>query len=252
MIRKALSMFAAAVCAAALPAAESALSETRVTVEKLVQTRQLIARLKADWQADQETLEQTIKLFERESQSLKEQLARTDTSSQQVQKEHAELLKEKEILTAASDQARALATALESDLKTLVKSLPPPVVEKIEPLLNRLPADPATTKMSPGERMQLVVGILNEVDKFNGSISVVSEVQKNPAGAEVQVQTLYLGLGQAYFVDKAREHAGIGVPTPEGWQWTPRPELAPRIARVIAVYENTQPAAFVSLPVTIK
>jgi hypothetical protein len=96
------------------------------------------------------------------------------------------------------------------------------------------------------------VGLINEVDKFNAAVTVVSQVQKNPAGAEVQVETVYLGLAQAFFVDKAGEYAGVGVPGPDGWQWTPKPELAGRIQKSIAMYKNAAPAAFVSLPVTIR
>jgi hypothetical protein len=232
--------------------AASPLNETRETLAKWVETRQLTGKLRADWQADKETLEQSLKLFERELKTLQEQLGKTDSSSQQAQKERAELTREKEALLAASDQARDLAAALENRVKSLARAFPAPLTEKVEPLLKRIPADPANTKASPAERLQAIVGILNEVDKFNGSVSVVSEIQKSPAGAEVQVKTLYLGLGQAWFVDKAGEYAGVGLPSAEGWQWQARPELAPKISKAIAVYENTAPAAFVDLPVTLK
>jgi hypothetical protein len=247
----ALTLTGLLLAAGPAPAA-TPLDETRETLAKWVQTRQLTGKLRADWQADKETLEQSLKLFERELKTLDEQLGKTDTSSQQAQKERAELAREKEALLAASDKAKELATALEARVKSLARAFPAPLHEKIEPLLKRIPADPAATKASPAERLQTIVGILNEVDKFNGAVSVVSEIQKNPAGAEVQVKTLYLGLGQAWFVDKAGDYAGIGVPTAEGWQWQPRPELAPRISKAIAVYENTAPAAFVDLPVTLK
>jgi hypothetical protein len=119
-------------------------------------------------------------------------------------------------------------------------------------LLKRIPSDSAAAKAGPVERMQNVVGILSEVDKFNGAISVVSEIRRNPAGAEVQVETLYIGLGHAFFVDKTGDYAGVGVPAADGWQWTPRSELAGRIQKTIAIYNNSLPAAFVSLPVAIQ
>jgi hypothetical protein len=119
-------------------------------------------------------------------------------------------------------------------------------------LIKRIPSDPATTKASGLERLQNVVGIVNEVDKFNAAVTVVSEVQKNPSDAEVQVETMYVGLAQAYFVDKAGDYAGVGLPSGQGWQWMPKNELAGKIQKSIAMYKNAAPADFVSLPVQIK
>ncbi|MCI0536584.1 MAG: hypothetical protein L0Z50_15295, partial [Verrucomicrobiales bacterium] len=51
----------------------NSLGETRETLTKWVETRQLLSRTKTDWQADKETLEQSIKLFERELQSVEGQ-----------------------------------------------------------------------------------------------------------------------------------------------------------------------------------
>jgi len=155
-------------------------------------------------------------------------------------------------LEAATQKVGELVGGLEQRVQELAPSFPPPLADKLSSALKRIPADPANTKMSGLERMQTVVGILNEVDKFNAAITVVSEVQKNPAGAEVQVETLYLGLAQAYFVDKAGDYAGVGTPAATGWQWTPNNALAGNIQKSIAMYKNAAPADFVSLPVQVK
>ena len=36
------------------------------------------------------------------------------------------------------------------------------------------------------------------------------------------MQTLYVGLGAAYFVNETADFAGVGTPGPNGWQWTPQ------------------------------
>jgi hypothetical protein len=118
--------------------------------------------------------------------------------------------------------------------------------------MNRLPRDSANVKAGPAERLQTVVGLMSQVDRFNGSFTVASELRKSPAGTEVQVRTLYLGLAQAWFVSPDRKFAGFGKPGASGWEWTPANELADAIERGIAVQENTGAAEYVALPVSIK
>ena len=64
---------------------------------------------------------------------------------------------------------------LEVQIKRVVKILPTPLVEKIKPLIRRLPEDSAHTKLSLGERVQNIVGILSQADKFNATITQTSE-----------------------------------------------------------------------------
>jgi hypothetical protein len=230
----------------------SALTQTRSTLEQWVQTRQLLSRTRSDWDADKETLAQTTALYERELKAIAEQMSKVSTNNVQVEKERLAATAQQTELETAGEKVRTLVAGLEQRVQELAPSFPPPLADKLAGSLKRIPADSANTKMSGVERMQNVVGILNEVDKFNAAITVVSEIQKNPSGAEVQVETLYLGLAQAYFVDKAGKYAGIGTPAATGWQWTPNNQLADKIQKAIAIYKNAAPAEFVSLPVQIK
>lgn len=229
----------------------SSIEAMRATLGKWVEARETASKALSDWQTEKEMLEQTATLFEKDLANLDEQMAKTDTGTSQVEKEKAKLEAEKSELEAASEQVSETATKLEQRLKSLTKALPPPLVEKLQPLMKRVPQDPAHTRITPVERMQNLVGILNEVDKFNGAITVESELQKRPSNEEIQVKTLYVGLGQAYFVDKTGDFAGVGVPSLSGWEWKEQPELAGAIQRCIAIYENTEPPAFVGLPLTV-
>ena len=232
--------------------ADSTVTETRSTLEKWVEMRQLISKTKSDWQADKDTLEQTIQLFERELKSIATQMGNVSTNRTQVDVEREKAQAQQKDLTEAVERVKTLVGALETKVMALAPAFPPPLTEKIQPLLKRIPVDDADTRISGPERMQNIVGILNEVDKFNAAVTVVSEIQKSPSGAEVQVETIYVGLGQAYFVDKAGDYAGVGIPTLQGWQWKEQKELAGKIQKSLAMYRNAAPAAFVSLPVQIR
>src|ERR1041384_6297153 len=69
---------------------QSKLSDARTSLEKWVETRQLISKTRGDWQTDKETIEQSIALFERELKGVEEQMAKLNTNSSQVEKERVQ------------------------------------------------------------------------------------------------------------------------------------------------------------------
>lgn len=228
------------------------MAQTRSTLEQWVQTRQLISQTRADWQTDKETLDQTVALYERELKAIDEQFSKVATNNTQVAKEmgEAEALQKTSNETLAD--AKKFATEFEAKVKQLVPQLPGPLQDILKPLLARLPADPANTKMLAAERMQVLVGVLNELDKFNNAISIFSERRKNDKGEEVSVQTVYLGLGAAYFVNEAGDFAGTGTAGKNGWEWTAKPEIATTVQEVVKIYRNERAARFVTLPAAVR
>jgi len=232
--------------------AQSPLSDTRAVVEKWVETRQLTSQLKSDWQVEREVLEQTIEAFEKEKSSIQSQIDATDTSNDQVSKQLDHVEQEKKDLISFSDRLKVEATRMEGRMKALANRLPAGLRDRISPLLDRIPEDASETRISISTRMQNILAVVNEIDKFNGNVNVVSELRKNQSGAEVQVQVLYVGLAQAYFTDPTGAFAGVGTPGDEGWSWDVRTELAPRIQHAIEIYQGSQAAAFVPLPFELK
>jgi len=197
-------------------------------------------------------LEQSIQLFERELKGVEEQMAKLSTNSSQADKERAQADVQLKAATESLDQTKQFATSFESQINKLVPQLPKPLQEILKPLVARLPTDAANTKMMATERAQAIVGILNELDKFNNAVTIFSEKRKNDKGEEVAVETVYVGLGAAYFVSDAGDFAGTGAPAANGWDWTVKPELASAVKEVIRTYRNERPPRFISLPATIK
>ena len=238
--------------ATALTRAETPLLETRSTLQKWVETRQLISKTKGDWQSDKEMLQQTAELLDRELKAVNEQFQKLGTNSTQVDKERLQAEALLQSSTEGLDRAKQFATSFEARIQQVIPSFPGPLQEILKPLLNRLPADPVATKMLPTERMQVIVGIRNEVDKFNSGGSGLSEKTRNSKGEEVAVDTIYVGLGAAYFVNEAGDFAGVGSTGEKGWAWTPKPEIASSVREIIRIYRNEVGARFVSLPVVIR
>jgi len=233
-------------------AAENPLNAARDRIAQWVQTQQLISKTRTDWEADQEMLQQSKALFERELKAVQEEMAKQDTNSSVADAERLKLDADLKRSNEALEAARSQVAALETELRQLIVLLPEPVLAGAQPLLNRLPADPANTKAGVAERVQTVVSLLNEVDKFNNAVTVFTEKRKNTQGEEVSVETVYAGLGAAYFVNESGDFAGFGQAGDQGWIWTVDPALASAVREVIRIYRNERTARFVPLPVAIR
>lgn len=245
------SLIAAAMVVASARA-EVSLIEARATLEKWVETRQLISKTKGEWQSDKEMLEQSVQLLDREIKSVEDQLTKAGVSNTQVEKERAQAEASLKLSSESLEQTRRFASDLEGKIIRLVPQLPAPLQEILKPLLVRLPVNSESTKMFATERVQVMVGILNELDKFNNAVSIFSDKRKNEKGEELAVETVYVGLGAAYFVNDTANFGGVGSPGIVGWQWTVRREVAVPVREVIRIYRNERPARFISLPIAIK
>ena len=234
---------------AALPQTGAELvGDARALLEQWVETRRVISLEERDWSLGRQTLDDRIELIEREIEQKREQIAGTEESISEADRKREELLQKNALLEEASRVLADRVGGLEARTKTLLVRLPEPIRERVMPLSQRLPEDPADTKLSLSERFQNVVGLLNEVNKFHREITVTSEVRQLVDGTSAEVTAVYAGISQGWYVDATRRFAGSGQASSGEWTWTPADDAAEEIARVIAIYENEQPADFVSLP----
>ncbi len=228
------------------------LAAARDTLSKWVETQQVISKEKKDWELGKQVLEQRVSLLQGEIDALESRLQETRAQIGDAEDKRRELRREETQLSAAAEALALKIDALESKTHTLMRRLPDPILQRIEPLARRIPENPARTELSLSERFQNVIGVLNEVNKFNRDITVVSELRELSADRSAEVQTIYLGLAQAYYVSRNGEVAGVGRPTDDGWVWQPANELAPQVAEAIAILENKSVPAFVPLPVEVQ
>lgn len=243
-----------AVAATAVLAADpsSTADTTRETLAKWMETQQILSKEKRDWQTGKDVLEQRIELLKSEIAANEKKIAEVRSSMSEADEKRYEVVDKNNRLKA--DTAAYLEALPEAEAKTrrLVAVLPEPLRAKLEPLTSRIPAEGARTELSVSQRWQNVVGILNEVNKFDRDVTVASELRTLPDGRKAEVQTVYLGLAQAYYVTSSGDAAGIGRPGEDGWSWTPANELAPKVAQVVAILKNEHVPAFVPLPVEVR
>jgi hypothetical protein len=228
------------------------LESVRATLAKWMETQQIISKEERDWQVGKEVLQQRIDLIRGEISTLDARIEQTRKSISEADGKRGEMIRENEALKAASASLRAAIGALERRTLSMLGSVPDPVRERVKPLSQRIPSDPANTTLSLSERFQNVIGILNELNKFSQEITITSEIRTLSGGDRAEVKALYLGLAQAYYVTPRGDRAGIGRSTAEGWSWTESDHLADEIARAIAIVQNEEVPAYVPLPVTIE
>ncbi len=227
------------------------LDDTRAVLEKWVETRRVISKEQREWALGREVLDDRIGIVRRECALLRAKVVDTEASIAEADRKREELIQENERRKQATAALVETVGALEQRTNALLARLPDPIRERLKPLSQRLPDGTSEVRATLAERYQNVVGILNEVNKFDREFTLTSELRALPDGSSYQVTTLYAGLGQGYYVDAQRQVAGVGRATTEGWTWTPSNEHAAEIAAVIAVLKNEAPARFVQLPVRI-
>ncbi|MGZ0656750.1 DUF3450 family protein [Coraliomargarita sp. W4R53] len=231
--------------------AQNKVTETRDVLDKWVETRQIISEEKADWKIEQSILGDTVTLLSNELERLQKSLDDLEASATAADEDRSQLAIEKEKLSEAAGVVEANIGALETQLKRIIKSLPEPLINKIKPLVRRLPDDSSDTKLSLGERVQNIVGILSQADKFNTTLTETSESREIADGKVVEVRTLYWGLAMAYYVDASAEYAGIGYPGADGWEWPQLEGKGLEIKRLLDVYEGAEDIQFVEVPARI-
>jgi len=231
--------------------AQTNLESTRNVLDQWVQTKQIISKEKSDWRLEQSILSDTQKLLSSELNRLETALEDLKSSATAADEDRSKLTAQKEAFTEASAVVEGSIQKLEVQMKRVVKTLPSPLVEKIKPLIRRLPKDSANTKLSLGERVQNIVGILSQADKFNATITQTSESRELNSGKIVEVRTLYWGLAMAFYVDASGAYAGIGHPGEDGWEWPQIEGAGPHIKQLLAVYEGSEEIQFVAVPARI-
>jgi chaperonin cofactor prefoldin len=245
-------LLAGAAASHAQEPAQPNLQSSRDTVAKWVETQQILAREKKDWQDGKEILERRVELLESEIRSLETKLEESRSTLGEADRRRYEVVSEGESLRVATAALAERVERLEGKVRTLLSRSPEPLRNRVAPLSQRLPAPGTATTLSLGERYQNAIGVLNEVNKFQRDVTVASEIRTLSDGARVEVQALYLGLAQGYYVTADGSAAGVGVPTDEGWDWTQSNDLAPAVQQAISILQNESVPAYVPLPVTLR
>lgn len=232
--------------------AQPSIDDARNALEQWVETERIISKEKKDLALSKEVLGERIELMKREIESLREKITSAEQSIAEADKKREELINENSRLKESSDVFNSILADLEKRTKEIIVRLPDPISERIKPLTQRLPDPSKEIKLSMAQRFQNVVGILNEINKFNREITITSEVRELSDGSSAEVTSVYLGIGQAFYSGANGTIAGIGTASGDDWVWTENNEAAEQAALAVAIMKNEQIATFVHIPMEFK
>ncbi|MBK8098717.1 MAG: DUF3450 family protein [Planctomycetes bacterium] len=235
----------------------AAVDAAREALDRWVETRRLIAAEQRDHVLAKEVLQDRIAVVTREIETLRTSIADAQKSIGEAESKQTELAAERARVAASTDSLRLTVEPLESRLRLLLARVPDHLRERVKPLSQLIPAavpagQTAPTPPALGERYRNVIGVLNELDKFQRDVSAISEVRVLGDGATAEVTALYVGLGQAFYVNATGNAAGSGSPGADRWEWSPANDAAAEVLRAVKILKNEQPASFVHLPIRIR
>ena len=194
---------------------EPSLAETRLSMEKWLETEQILSRERKEWQQGKEILLGRLELLRREVGELDESIAKAAEKKAEAERKKTELATKNQELLGLGERLGGAVKGMEGEVTRLLRAMPDPVKLRLEPLSVRIVEDPTAKRISLAERYQNVLGILNELNKANNEINVVYEVHTLEDGRPSEVQAIYVGLAQAYFVS-AGGSAGMKAHGPKG------------------------------------
>jgi hypothetical protein len=220
--------------------AADTLEDTRKLAIEWVRLRADAAKLETDWSVEKSLLEASNKAMEARIHMLEEKRdALRELKSKDLSEEGrlgAQNQQASETMHAAEDSLRELTLGLEA----LRPQLPPRLSAALELPFQSL----REAALPPGERMQLVMTVLNRCLQFNRTLSYVEETAVVDAAAPKGrvLRVLYWGLAQAYGYDSATGKAYRGAPSRSAWTWTELPGAGPQVERLLAVHlEKAEP-----------
>lgn len=229
-----------------------AMNQTRALLQKWSETEKMTAAERYEWEQGKALLEGRITLVQQSIEDMKKKMAEAQEKLDKAKKDAEAAVAEREQIKEASNMLLLAAPELEKGLQELLPKLPPNVQEKLRPLTDRLPKPGQDMKnVQAAARIQVVLGILNELNKANQEIASLPEIHDIGGGKKAEVKAIYVGLGQGYFVNAAGDIAGMGTPSAAGWKWTTDPKLAKSMIEVLDVMKKTVSPKLVELPATL-
>lgn len=240
---------------------------TRETLQKWAETEKRITDERREWDEGKALLRGQIELVNGQIRELQEKIADAKKRKEEALAKKEEMLLEKTRIRETATEVNAMADALEKAVREAVALVPESIAKekKLDILVAQLDAsqkarEEALRESAAGKekvipiasRYQAVVGLIDQVNQAYPLLHKAVETRKLPDGRETNVTVVYVGLGQAYFVNLAGDFAGTGTPGPGGWQWTTRNEIARDVTQIIDVLDKSGSPKVFPLPASVK
>src|SRR5690606_26707288 len=145
-------------------------------------------------------------------------------------------------------------------IRSLMPNLPPPLQSEWQTQIDFVAEEAA----SNSEKLERMLALFKMAEEFDSRIAMhrgeLSMDDTDGNSVVVQVNQIYLGVGQGWYVSDDGKLYGYGRATQQGWKWWHGeaasaeigvPLHAAQISQVYGMLQNPTAADFVALPVKI-
>ncbi len=219
--------------------------EVQSKLEQWVKTRQIISEEASHWEIEKETLTELNEVRKRETAQLEDYLLAAGERVEQLATQRESFAAEESELKRWRMTLEDRVSKLQSAIKPLLGCIPPPLREKIGESLIRLETENPEEPLQNRTRDLLLV--LQAYLEFQSTLTADSEVREI-GGERREIDVLYAGMTQAWYVDTKGKHSGYGHPGNDGWIWVEDSSIAGKVHEALDIQSRQAMPAFVELP----
>lgn len=227
---------------------ETSAAELKTMISERIKTQRQIAQSKSQWRTEKATLEFDLSRMKDELKFFKDSIQSLQSTESATLNEREQLLSQKSALEEIEKAWMERLPALEKRVVQLAERFPDPLKQKISPALKRIQS---TSPSSSGlnSRLQALVAIVGEADQFHSSVQTHDQMIELNGNEEFQVQVIYIGLTQAFFVNDKGDLAGYGKSATSGWTWVAQNKLGSRIQELIRIHQGELAPDWKNMPI---
>ncbi len=227
---------------------EDPLDKVEKEAAEWVKIRAETVRLETEWNSQREITDATARALEQRAQSSEEKRNNLKAKGAKEREELDAVAAKNELSSQALDSAQSALKQTQESVLQMRALLPPRLSAALELPYKSL----ANPELSPGDRMQFTMTILNRCLQFNRTITYGEEPLQIESSAEPKIlEVIYWGLNRAYALDRQAKKAWLGHSDQQGWRWDEHAEAVPAVERLIAVYNDKAEPAFIEVPAIV-
>lgn len=206
--------------------------ESKERIREWVRVETVLSHEFAEWENEKNQLNYQMELLSQEYKLLEERLSGSEQLIEKGMQRRLDLIQSEKDLETQESSLLQEVDLMERYIQTMFDRLPPCLKEKVDVHVRKISllTDEAGTLSA---RWQNVFHVLMAVWDFDSKMTCVREIMPQADGQLAEVEVLYAGLSQAWYVGV--NNAGSGYPGEHGWQWTHDPSLTDEVRQAIQI-----------------
>lgn len=219
-------------------------------VQHWINLKREVSSTESEWALQRAILERELSIIELERRELDTELQTVSTQQENIGTEIELLITQKAELEKAMNGLGPVLDKAEKDILKLKKYIPVPLYTSVKKDFESIAI--IKNKNDLISRLRTVVSLYLKIETMEHETHILREIFSIKGNQKVEMQVLYIGLGQAYAVSSDGTNALVGKPTANGWAWTNSPSIASAIQNAILVYSREISPTIVNLPIRVK